>query len=107
MRTWTYTFRIKPTSRMECFSLPHFLVWFRLREEMPPVRACESLVPPGSASLGPARTLPPCVPILIFLAPLGCLLWLPSSLPDLLALSGQKSQSACDWDNRPLQGAFL
>lgn len=28
--------------------LPCFLVWFRLREEMPPVQRCESLVPPGS-----------------------------------------------------------
>ena len=83
-----------------------FLVWFQLREEMPPVRPCESLVPPGSASLGPARTLPPCVSTLILLAPLGSLLWLPGSPSHLSALSGQKSQAACDWDYGHLQEAF-
>ena len=69
-----------------------FLVWFQLREEMPPVRPCESLVPPGSASLGPARTLPPCVSTLILLAPLGSLLWLPGSRPTCQLSLGRRAR---------------
>lgn len=55
--------------RMGCFSLQHGPVWFRLWEETPPVCPCESLAPPGSASLGPARTLSPMGPHLDFPCP--------------------------------------